>query len=97
MRSKRQSHCGWATIFLTLLCLGAASSFTKASASNQPPSVSTIDADGDDERTELLYHWQNKRFSDEERRQIAACSLLIGCIMAGGAAKKAINRTRNTK
>ena len=30
-----------------------------------------LDPDGDDPRTELLYHWQDPKFSQEERRQIA--------------------------
>ncbi len=29
-----------------------------------------LDPDGDDPRTELLYHWQDPKFSNEEKRQI---------------------------
>jgi hypothetical protein len=30
-----------------------------------------LDPDGDDPREELLYHWQDPKFSQEEQRQIA--------------------------
>jgi hypothetical protein len=76
------------TAFLLLLigiCLFTGRVFAQSEI--QPPAMpaSNIDPDGDDERTELLYHWQDKRFSDEEQRQISFCSLLIATVVGGGA------------
>lgn len=57
-------------------------------ASNPPAAAAALDADGDDPRTELLYHWQDKRFSDEERNQIVVFTLLVATLFAGGAVQR---------
>jgi hypothetical protein len=88
------NHRNWLTAAMLFVLLAGTQSVTKAYASGQNAQGSTIDADGDDERTELLYHWQDKHFYNEERHQLLTCSLLIGGVFFGGVALKQAKRRR---
>jgi hypothetical protein len=70
---------------------------TKAIAAGPVSSAPTLDPDGDDPRLELLYHWQDKRFSDEERHQILVCSLFISVLFIGGAVERKTRKGRLAK
>ena len=78
------------------LCLSCTITKT-VHASPHASQASTIDADGDDERTELLYHWQDKRFSDEERHQILNCGGLAAAIVIFGAGRRRQKRKQHEK
>jgi hypothetical protein len=92
----RKSDVIKVAVIIVLSSAGASICATKVAAAVTAP-ASTIDADGDDERTELLYHWQDKKFSNEERHQIFTSSLLVTAIWGGSIIRRRSRQKRNSK
>jgi hypothetical protein len=66
--------------------------FAQAAPPAPAPKAAQVDADGDDPREELLYHWQDIRFSRDEQRQTIAILVGLAALKLAALARKA--RTR---
>ncbi len=71
-----------------LAVISSPRSFAQAGTAQAAPAVTApqaATADEDDGIEDTTYHWQDKRFSKDEQRQIAYIVLFLACVSAGAA------------
>jgi hypothetical protein len=87
-------------LFIIILLVSACTTFGhRVLAADGPPIVlkASVDADGDGDKDELLYHWQDRRFSDEERKQTTEGIVLIAAVVLGGKARRSTRQRQSAQ